>query len=1092
MKVTLGRLLEGGTSNRTFVCCDASGRAIGGLLNLSSPSSSSKPFSPSRAIQLFEPVSQTIELVDQNNAPIVGAKIELTQIGEISFDLFEKQRFRPWVTQSFYVPKEVAGTLNSDATGKFTLPIVPKDRISTFAIELADGLKMSVTASTATNRIQLDASASAKGKLSCDQPDFDWSGVLVKAIFDDKREEFTGYHVKLAPGAEVSPDGFYEFPQLIPGSYQLQVRDLEKKFYSRSKLAVAVGTGDCQTIEPVEYKTGIPLSGRVVNAETKSGIPKAKLALSVRWPGTSSGYWRDSVTTDDDGIYRAIVPPTLVSIGFNPYPNIYLPYSEAEFQKFNRFDASTGKDSYVAPDISLRPASAIKGFAVDEKGNAVVGATIWPTFSNRPSNFRMVKSGQGGSFEITGIDPNKSIGIKAKCKDLLTDGIQYFDPLRDEPFRLVLSRKHAFRYKFKVVDESGQAISNAMITNSYHSGSMGSTSPATPMNPSGEYSSGSMFAGDKYQFEISAPGYSTYMSTLIKGVAGEERNLGEIVVRSKSLVIEGVVVDSSGQPIVGANISSGNISPSESTSKTNASGEFELKDLLPGSAAVFVSKPGYQFAGAFWELPADELRLELRRLDEAAMPSEAARPLVWFQRKQLAKYMLDRLFELPDAKRAQINFLLLRYLAKLDSEAANERLKEPANQDRTADVKITSALETLRRDATSSDANNAIESIEKFATHRYFHQVVELAENISGHSPNVARRLALIVQNRLVTEPTPRRLATMARIGDLKIEIGKLEAGKKLIEEAFVLAEGLGRDGQTAFYIAAACERLGKHDLPRANKLLDSLSFGAGSSKNRHLGNMAVEIANLPPDRAIELLDQAGPSRAPDVVYNLGIPNQETAIQLIDSLAAQGQFQRVTQSKLALALVMHKEDPSLAQELIRECFEIYQRGDRDYRSMMNYGFEAPSAGFAALIGQQVGYPDVQELVMRALASRRQPEGLTSDIYALKATLKQSKFIALSDRNASRFLLRSLEPHLELLGGGGYDSLNNEDWLLAWSLTDTARAKEIFDEMLEEDRKQVVLRQGRLTRVVGLLLLPDDQFWRNLSRDEGVWFPGQRH
>ena len=83
--------------------------------------------------------------------------------------------------------------------------------------------------------------------------------------------------------------------------------------------------------------------------------------------------------------------------------------------------------------------------------------------------------------------------------------------------------------------------------------------------------------------------------------------------------------------------------------------------------------------------------------------------------------------------------------------------------------------------------------------------------------------------------------------------------------------------------------------------------------------------------------------------------------------------------------------------------------------------------------------------MRSLAvdNRKVP---TSDIYALKATLKQSKFIALSDRNASRFLLRSLEPHLELLGGGGYDSLNTED-VVAWSLTDTARAKEIFDEIV---------------------------------------------
>ena len=1089
MKIPLGKLVSKDFSNRTFVCCDADGRAIGGLVNLSTISSSTKPFSPSRPIQLIEPISQTIEFVDQNDQPIVGAKVRVTRIGTLSFEQLKKQQFRPYVTQVFQIPGDVAGIFRSDESGKITQPVVPKNGVAIYAIEFPGGLKTELTASTGTKRIRLNTSSSAKGKLSCDQPDFDWSGVWAQALFTDSREEFKGYHINYAPRAMVLSDGSYSFAQLIPGNYKLAVRDLDKKFYVRANLNLVVGHDEAKTIDPVEYKTGIPISGRVINAETKSGVPNAKVSLGVRWPGTSSGYWNDTVSTNDEGFYKAIVPPALVGISFNPYPKNYLRFSDAEFQKFRRFDTSTGKNSYVVPDIPLRPASSIKGVVVDENGKAIVGATIWPSFSNGPGNFRMVKSGQGGKFEIEGIDPNRPLQLKAKYNDLLTDGIQGFDPTSQDPIRVEVSHKHAFRFKFNVVDESNQPITNAMITNSYHSGNTGSTSPATPMNRSGEYESGAMFAEDRYQFEISALGYSTYMSKLIKGVAGEERDLGKIVLRSKSFAIKGVVVDSLGQPVEGAAVFSGNVTPSDSESKTNGSGEFELNDLLPGPAAVFVSKPGFQFAGAFLELPTNEVRIELRRVEEAALPSESARPLVSFQRKQLAKYMLDRLFELPVAKRAQVNFLLLRYLAQIDPDAANELLKTPANRNRTADVKITGALELLHRDSNNS---KAVEVINQFATSRYFYLIVEAAERVSIQNPNVARKLTRIVQARLVTESAERRLAPMVRIGALMIENGEPAAGKKLIEEAFVLAEGLGREGTMAFYVAAACERLGKFDLARANKILDTLNFGEGSSKVRHLGNMAVAIANQDPARAIEMLDQAGPYRAADLVYKLGKDHQESAIKVIDSLAKNGQFRQVAQSKIALALVVHRDDPEFAHQLIRDCFKIFQRRDTAFDSMMNYGYEAPAAGFTALIGKQIGYPDVQELVMRALASRRQPDGFTSDIYALKATLKQSKFVALSDRNASRFLLRSLKPNLELLGGGGYDSLNSEDWLLGWSLTDTTRAKEIFDEMLKEDQKQGVLRQGRLTRVIGLLLLPDDQFWRKLAQEEAVWYPGQRH
>ena len=475
----------------------------------------------------------------------------------------------------------------------------------------------------------------------------------------------------------------------------------------------------------------------------------------------------------------------------------------------------------------------------------------------------MVKSGQDGSFEIVGIDPDKPVELKARHKNAVSNGTKIVSPTDGDTFQLVLSPKYAFRVKFKIVDESGNAIPNATITNSFTyssstgQGSRGSTSPASQMDISGEYEAGPMHAGDRYQFEISAPSYASYISTSFKAVAGEEKDLGKIVLRSKSLVINGSVVDSAGQPVSDATVFSGNITPSESKSKTDTAGNFKLNQLLRGPAAVFVSKPGYQFSGAFLELPAEKFNSNCGETTNRLCRRKRLDRWFGFNENSWPNNMLDRLFELPDAKRAQINFLLLRYLSTLDPEAAKERLKRPANQDRTTDVRIRSALETLRLDNSDMEA---IKTISQFATAQYFYQIIEKAEQIADETPDSARRLALIVKNRLVTEPMPRRMITMTRIGDLLTKVGKRSDGESLIKDAFVLAEGRDRNGQEAFYIASACERLSKHDLPRARKLLDSLKFGQGSSKERHLGNAAVELANQQPARAIELLDQAGQS----------------------------------------------------------------------------------------------------------------------------------------------------------------------------------------------------------------------------------------
>ncbi len=208
MKVESGKLLEG---RKTIVCCDENGQAIGGQYILRMIDSLNEPFQLRSPISLIDPVSQTIELVDQNDKPISGVRIETTRFEEISFRRFKKQRFRPSATQGYLIPEEVSNSIQSNSDGKFTNPVVPKYGVSTLAIELPDGFKASVAVSTDTKRIRLDTSASAKGTLRCDQPGFDWSGVWVQATYSDNPLESEDFHVRTSPRASVNSNGMFEF-----------------------------------------------------------------------------------------------------------------------------------------------------------------------------------------------------------------------------------------------------------------------------------------------------------------------------------------------------------------------------------------------------------------------------------------------------------------------------------------------------------------------------------------------------------------------------------------------------------------------------------------------------------------------------------------------------------------------------------------------------------------------------------------------------------------------------------------------------------------------------------------------------------------
>jgi hypothetical protein len=165
---------------------------------------------------------------------------------------------------------------------------------------------------------------------------------------------------------------------------------------------------------------------------------------------------------------------------------------------------------------------------------------------------------------------------------------------------------------------------------------------------------------------------------------------------------------------------------------------------------------------------------------------------------------------------------------------------------------------------------------------------------------------------------------------------------------------------------------------------------------------------------------------------------------------------------------------------------------RDFDAWSNYGCEAPVAAHTAVIANSIGYRNMPSVVARVLACRRPDSRAGSEVERLKAAVAMGKILAVADRPAARWLLEPIRDRPDLLGGGGYATIDRQQWIMAWSLVEPELAQQLFDEEVERqlDSDSGKLSYGVLMKTVETLTASADQFVQQLARDDALWFPGE--
>jgi hypothetical protein len=185
--------------------------------------------------------------------------------------------------------------------------------------------------------------------------------------------------------------------------------------------------------------------------------------------------------------------------------------------------------------------------------------------------------------------------------------------------------------------------------------------------------------------------------------------------------------------------------------------------------AIIAEKSGRSFAGVRAETGEEDLLIQLNA--EGGAEGRVSNPTDEQQtsekeRQTLARWMLERLHSVPAAKRADVNFLILRYMARLDPDTALRWLDESDDARRRQDVLISIAESRI-----DADPEEAIALVAQ--TTGSFYRIYALADRIAASHREDALRLAEDLVFRARQEQPPNQVSCVAQVGRLLVELGQ-------------------------------------------------------------------------------------------------------------------------------------------------------------------------------------------------------------------------------------------------------------------------------------------------------------------------------
>jgi hypothetical protein len=640
---------------------------------------------------------------------------------------------------------------------------------------------------------------------------------------------------------------------------------------------------------------------------------------------------------------------------------------------------------------------------------------------------RPTRTGTDGTFRLDQLAPGL-IAIRAlvREKNATTNGAIVVNS-RDVKGRLMITvdSKFAFRIHGAVVDRSGKPIPRAQVMLHWTCelpseapnrprGSEGTSWETHSTDASGRFEFGPLFPGDLYSLRVTADGYAPFQTPEFIGTPGMSKGLGKMKLVGTGGHIAGIIVASNGKPITDATVFNRGNGLEPVQTKTDIQGRFRLDKLFTGHKYVFVRKDGYRFTGTLVEGDRDDLKISLPGSDEPPPHWKPAEGLSLVEQREFARWILLRLWAIHSqrqagpAKEAVLTSLVLP-MAQLDPAVALDWSGQLGgrldSQVRLAGAEVLAEL----------DAPAAIEIIKKtpepaMALEKLLRIATWYAETDPPRALAFAQAAA--TQVRALDKATP--IQARARAGGLLIRLGRIDEGRRLVEEA---AEAFPRPtpvikqpdmAPTNPALVATARALALFDLKRAQALVEPMQNSYYGERMK--ARLASSVAMTDPAQAVELVRSPGTRRSDwydaliEVVYRCGAQRPDEALKIIERMNDDQSLSYKAEALGWLAVSSSRHQPKLAFSLIDRALTLLIDRQEAAENWRESGGADVSAARVAMCARRIGYPDMGSVLARVLAAR--PSGARTPFGKVNATASAALLLLLDPSVAREVLLQA--------------------------------------------------------------------------------------
>ena len=402
-------------------------------------------------------------------------------------------------------------------------------------------------------------------------------------------------------GALISANWMFSRPAPVvsdsDGSFQLPVpRDARHRYDTVQLYAedLPSGSGALQSIARIELlKSGVTLELQhshemKVTVRDQGGKP-----IKDAW--VSASFWAypaATCLTDEQGVAKITGLFARGEYRIEVSRDNYYSYWDDDLVRI-----PVGGNLAMAKEVVLDSVQSAKGRVIDENGRPVSGATVTTWNAWQPNE---TKSGTDGRFTIgipskdrLSFNPsNRKEGVEflVSSQDFDSGCVVFADRESLLHKGIVLNLRPAKKLIVQVIDSSGKVLDDVdmRIESQYGASTM---LDSTDCGIDGTHVYGPIYSGASYTIKsVVKPGYYYADSSewLPDAGSAQWKDKVTIVMQSANRSQKGTVVDENGNPVAGAEVSSGRWVPSSAI--TDGKGEFTLQGLPDTEVQIGVTK----------------------------------------------------------------------------------------------------------------------------------------------------------------------------------------------------------------------------------------------------------------------------------------------------------------------------------------------------------------------------------------------------------------------------------------------------------------------------------------------------------------------